>query len=110
MGKRKRNQCFECDSTDIISPRRCNLPGGYTLKTYCPKCEVDIESNEYYVNHAMKKGQKDFFVFICPGCASHLHDFPLTKEESEAQNKIAMEIIEEILAEEREAKNGKENI
>jgi hypothetical protein len=90
--------CTNCGSDDIISPRRCDLNGNLT--TYCPKCDDTVVSNEYYICHASEEHQHDFSVYICPGCKSHLHSVPTTKEESIAQSKIAKEIIDEIFRKE----------
>jgi len=91
--------CTDCGSDDIISPRRCRIDSGNGFKTYCPKCDADIESNEFYICHSTEVHHKDFSVYICPGCKSHLSDVPITKEESMRLNEIAEKIIAEILSE-----------
>ena len=96
--ERIRQICTDCGSDDIISPRRCSLE--HSLKTYCPKCDVVVESNEFYICHSTEIGHKDFSVYICPGCKSHMSSIPVTKEESMAMNEIADKIIDEILMKE----------
>lgn len=93
--------CPNCGSDDIISPRRCSLDPAFILKTYCPKCDDNIESNERYICHSTEVGRPDFPVYICPGCKSHMHHVPMTKEEYIRTNAIAEEIINQILKEEQ---------